>query len=225
MRRPYHILRSLLTALVLLPVVSYAELPKKHHSPCDIRYPSDATIEWKCWTLRAGETLETLFGERWSSVARFNRIDRRHVHAGVSIKIPKQIEDVEYFAPLPLLYLAVEQDRRFILINLSEQFLGAYEYGVLRFAVPIVSGNGQDETPTGEFRALIYHTHHDTKSWITRRVFSVLAVLIWSVFRGREERNEYWTCRLWKRPSCNGSTRHLRRALGWLVPHLRFSGR
>ncbi|HEU5408201.1 MAG TPA: L,D-transpeptidase [Nitrospira sp.] len=31
------------------------------------------------------------------------------------------------------------------------QFLGAYEYGALRFALPIVSGNERHETPTGEF--------------------------------------------------------------------------
>lgn len=162
MLRPYHILRSLLAALVLLPVVSYAEPPKKHRSPCDIQYPSDATIAWDCRTLLDGDSLETLFGEQWGSVARFNRIDRRHIHPGVSIKVPKQIEDVEYFAPLPLLYFAAEQDRRFILINLSEQFLGAYEYGVLRFAVPIASGNGHDETPTGEFRLTAAHRAHQS---------------------------------------------------------------
>ena len=96
--------------------------------------------------------METLFGKQWVAVARFNRIERRHIHAGLSIKVPKQIDDVEYFSPLPLLYLAAEEDSRFILINLSEHFLGAYEYDILSFAVPIASGNGHDETPTGEFR-------------------------------------------------------------------------
>ncbi|CUS32618.1 hypothetical protein COMA1_10730 [Candidatus Nitrospira nitrosa] len=43
--------------------------------------------------------METLFGKQWVAVARFNRIERRHIHAGLSIKGPKQIDDVEYFSP------------------------------------------------------------------------------------------------------------------------------
>jgi hypothetical protein len=154
---------SVLLAIVLLvPAFVHSESTSKRRSPCEMSYPSDETVQWECRTLRVGESLEALFGEQWVTVARFNRIDRRHVHAGLSIKVPKQIEDVEYFAPLPLLYFAAEQDRRFILINLSEQFLGAYEYGILRFAVPIASGNGHDETPTGEFRLTAAHRAHQS---------------------------------------------------------------
>lgn len=118
------------------------------------------TIEWDCRTLRRGESLETLFGERWIDIARFNRIDRRHAQAGVSIKVPKHIEDAETFLPLPLLYLAAEQEMQFILIDLSEQFLGAYEYGALRIAVPIVSGEAKHQTPVGEFRLTAAHRTH-----------------------------------------------------------------
>jgi len=137
---------------LFLPAVSQAEPAKKHRGPCDIVYPSDATVEWDCRTLRPGESLEKLFGEHWIDIARFNRIDRRHARSGVSIKVPRQIDDLKLFAPLPLSYPAAEQDEQFILVDLSEQFLGAYEYGALRFAVPIASGNGYDETPRGEFR-------------------------------------------------------------------------
>jgi hypothetical protein len=104
--------------------------------------------------------LETLFGEQWVSVARFNRIDRRHIHAGLSIKVPKHLEDLESFLPLPLLYLAAEQDKQFILVDLSEQFLGAYEYGALRFAVPIASGEADNPTPIGEFQITAAHRTH-----------------------------------------------------------------
>lgn len=152
---------SLITlACALLPLVSYAESIKAYRGPCDIAYPSDATIEWGCRTIRSGESLEQLFGERWSDVARFNRIDRRHIHAGVAVKVPKRIEDLEAFVPLPRSYSPAEQDERFILIDLSEQFLGAYEYGALRFAAPIVSGNGHNETPVGEFRLTAAHPGH-----------------------------------------------------------------
>ncbi len=153
---------TFLAVLMLVSTAAYSESSTMRREPCHMTYPSDGTVQWECRTLRPGETLETLFGEQWVAVARFNRIDRRHIHAGLSIKVPKQIDDVEYFAPLPLLYLAAEQDKRFILINLSEQFLGAYEYGILRFAVPIASGNGHDETPTGEFRLTAAHRAHQS---------------------------------------------------------------
>jgi hypothetical protein len=119
-------------------------------------------MEWACRTLRRGESLERLFGDRWVDVARFNRIDRRHARHGVAIKVPKRIEDLASLNPLPLFYAAAEQEEKFVLIDLSEQFLGAYEYGALRFAVPIASGNGQDETPRGEFRLTATHRAHQS---------------------------------------------------------------
>ncbi len=152
----------MLIVLACFPLVSDAEPPKKHRSTCEILYPSDATVEWNCRALRSGESLETLFGEDWIDVARFNRIDRLHVHSGVSIKVPKRIEEVKSFAPLPPFYPAAEWDKQFILIDLAEQFLGAYEYGGLRFALPIASGNGGNETPTGEFRLSAAHRSHQS---------------------------------------------------------------
>lgn len=156
---------SILFAWLLITLFTcdaHSEPSKKHPSPCAIAYPSDATIEWDCRTLRPGESLEKLFGERWVEVARFNRIDRRHARAGVAIKVPRRIEGLDLFAPLPLFYQAAAEDEQFILIDLSEQFLGAYEYGALRFAVPIVSGNGYDETPRGEFRLAAAHRVHQS---------------------------------------------------------------
>lgn len=147
---------------VLMPAVSCSEPPGTHRTPCEIAYPSDATIEWECRTLRSGESLEKLFGERWVDVARFNRIDRRHARAGTSIKVPQRLDELVAFAPLPLFYPPAEQDEQFILIDLSEQFLGAYEYGALRFALPIVSGNGHNETPTGKFRLTAAHRAHQS---------------------------------------------------------------
>ena len=148
--------------IALFPSVAFSEPSKKHPSPCEIAYPSDATIEWDCLTLRPGESLEKLFGDRWVDVARFNRIDRRHARAGASIKVPKRIEDLESFLPLPLFYPPAEWDKQFMLIDLSEQFLGAYELGALRFAMPIASGNGGNETPTGEFRITAVHRSHQS---------------------------------------------------------------
>jgi len=83
--------------IVLASTISHSEPAMRLHDPCRISYPSDERVDWESRTLRTRESLETLFGEPWIHVARFNRIDRRHVHAGVSIKVPKQIEASEAF--------------------------------------------------------------------------------------------------------------------------------
>ena len=148
--------------VVALPVSVQADSPKKHRGPCEIAYPSDVTVERDCRTLRPGESLETLFAESWIDVARFNRIDRRHAHSGVSIKVPRRLEDLAQFTPLPPFYPPGELNEKFILIDLAEQFLGAYEFGALRFKTPIASGNGLNETPTGEFRLTAAHLQHQS---------------------------------------------------------------
>lgn len=129
-------------------------------SRCTIQYPSDAKVEWDCRRLRARETLETLFGSRWVDVARFNRIDRRHAYSGISLKVPKHLEDVAGFTPMPQEYPAAAGEAKFILIDLAEQFLAAYEYGRLAFSAPIATGEKRNETPAGEFTITAAHRHH-----------------------------------------------------------------
>lgn len=153
---------TMLVNAVFLSIVSAVEPIKKHLTPCDISYPSDAMIEWECRTLRSGDSLEKMFQDNWIDVARFNRIDRRHTHAGVSIKVPRRINDLKFFHPLPLFYSPAEQDEQFILIDLSEQFLGAYAYGMLIIDTPISSGNVAAETPRGEFRVTAAHRSHQS---------------------------------------------------------------
>ena len=148
--------------VMVLPAISQAESSRKHRGPCEIHYPSDATLEWDCRVILPGESLETIFGEYWDEGARFNRIDRRHAQAGLSIKVPKRVEDLAQFTPLSLIYLPGEPDEQFILIDLTEQFLGAYEFGALRFSTPIASGNGFNQTPTGEFRLTAAHLQHQS---------------------------------------------------------------
>ncbi|MCP9451798.1 MAG: L,D-transpeptidase [Nitrospira sp.] len=148
--------------MAALPIATHPAQAAPLRGLCAVLHPSDERIEWECRTLRAGESLERLFGERWVDVARFNRVDRRHTGPGVSIKVPKQVEDLAEFEPLPLVYPPAEGEAKFILIDLSEQFLGAYEYGALRFSLPITSGAraDPDRTPTGEFRISAAHRRH-----------------------------------------------------------------
>ena len=160
-------LRSLLIPISLmmvacLSVPAHADMPKKRRGPCKVRYPSDATVEWDCRVIPPGGSLEAIFGEYWVDVARFNRIDRRHARPGLSIKVPRRIEDLAQFTPLPLFYPLGELEEEFILIDLTEQFLGAYEFGALRFSTPIASGTGLNKTPTGEFHLTAARRQHQS---------------------------------------------------------------
>jgi hypothetical protein len=119
---------------------------------CAYLHPSDARVAWSCQSIRRGETLESLFGDAWRAVARFNRVDRRHVRPGVRIKVPDRLEELAEFTPLPQRYPPADQAARFILIDLSEQFLGAYEYGALVLSSPVATGRPSHPTPTGDFR-------------------------------------------------------------------------
>lgn len=150
---------------LLIPVILYLMASQAYsghivRSPCKVRYPSDSMIDWKCQRIKKGENLEKLFGDRWIDVARFNRIDRRHVYPGISIKVPERLKDIENFSPLPQYYEPAKDETKFILIDLSEQFLGAYEYGGLVFSSPVATGEKGNETPTGDFRITAYNSRH-----------------------------------------------------------------
>ncbi len=157
--------RAVLLLLMLMTaapqtVMGESRKAKKILDLCSVSYPSDAFVDWECRTLRKGESAEKLFGDRWLDLLRFNRIDRRHLYPGVSIKVPRNPEDIADFNPLPETYPDAAGEEKFILVDLSEQFLGAYEHGELVFSTPIASGNGTNRTPVGEFRVTAFSRNH-----------------------------------------------------------------
>jgi hypothetical protein len=133
---------------------------------CRIAYPSDLDVEWECRWLRAGETLEGLFGDWWVHVARYNRIDRRHARPGVAIKVPLRFDAIGDFTPLPLAYPPAARDGKFILVDLTEQFLGAYEYGRLVLSAPVATGEEGNETPGGDFRITAADPRHRSSRYV-----------------------------------------------------------
>ncbi len=118
--------------------------------------------EWSCRRLLKGETLESVFGDRWQDVARFNRIDRRHSFSGTSLKVPKRFDDIRDYTPMPRHYQPAEMEPKLILVDLSEQFLGAYEHGELVFSAPIATGNKDNLTPRGMIRITAYNKKHQS---------------------------------------------------------------
>lgn len=154
---------TLLVAAVIVLAVSLGSRESADasvRSPCYIKHTTDSSITWACKILQKGETIEAVFGEQWRDVLRFNRIDRRHARPGISLKVPAQLGDILNYTPMPLFYQPAEAEAKLILVDLSEQFLGAYENGRLAFSMPITTGVGKDGTPNGKFRITAYSRYH-----------------------------------------------------------------
>lgn len=132
-------------------------------------YPSQARIKWRAHFVRPQDSLERLFGKDWVSVARFNRIDRRHVYPGMTIKVPEKMEDIRDYTPLPTVYEPAQGHAKYILLSVTEQWLGAYEQGRLAFSMPAATGIEGHLAPTGIFRAEAYHRRHTSSLYKTAR--------------------------------------------------------
>jgi hypothetical protein len=138
---------------IMLQIVASTGLAEmKIKSLCGIHYPSDDSIQWQCLKLKWTDTPNGLFDGHWQDVLRFNRMDRRHFFGGISIKVPKHLEDIKNFTPLPKSYPEAEKEAKFILVDQTEMFLGAYEHGKLVFSSPVAVGTERHPVPNGTFR-------------------------------------------------------------------------
>lgn len=130
-------------------------------------YPSMEKIEWRPRFILPHDSAETLFGDDWSLVARFNRIDRRHLYPGMTIKVPVRMDDIRNYTALPRFYEPARRHDKYILISITEQWIGAYEYGKLKFSMPAATGKKGTETPTGMFRIDARHKNHTSSLYQT----------------------------------------------------------
>lgn len=130
-------------------------------------FPSQNGIKWHPHFVKPHETLESLFGSDWQLVARFNRIDRRHVYPGMTIKVPDNIEDIRNYTPMPSVYEPAKRHDKYILVDMGEQWMGAYEFGKLKFSNPAATGRPGFETPTGVFRITARDKNHTSSLYKT----------------------------------------------------------
>lgn len=132
-----------------------------------VEYPSLKNIKWHPHFIEPHQSLESLFGADWTLVARFNRVDRRHVYPGMTIKVPDNIADIRTYTPLPRFYQPAARHEKYILVDITEQWLGAYEHGKLVFSVPAATGKETTETPTGMFSITTRDRHHTSSLYKT----------------------------------------------------------
>lgn len=152
--------------LLLAPLsLQAADITQKKTRSCGEHYPSDDLVFWDCVRLKKGQTLDSIFNDKWKIVARFNRIDRRHAYPGVRVKVPRDLLSISNYTPLPESYPPAEKYPKFILVVLSEAFLGAYEHGKLVFSAPIAAGKDTNKTPHGYFRITAYSQNHTSSKY------------------------------------------------------------
>ena len=132
-----------------------------------VEYPSLANVPWRAHFIKPEQTLESLFGKEWPVVARFNRIDRRHVYPGMTIKVPLDLAAAKLYTPLPAAYEAAKRHEKYILIDVTEQWMGAYEFGKLRFSAPAATGSKGHETPVGVYRIDARDRNHTSSLYQT----------------------------------------------------------
>jgi hypothetical protein len=138
-----------------------------HEDLTRVEYPSLATIPWEPRFIRPQDTLEKMFGNDWVYVACFNRIDRRHVYPGMTIKVPKDMAQIRDYTPLPAFYEPAKHYEKYILIDQTEQWLGAYEYGRLKFSMPAATGMDGHNTPNGLFQVDARDKNHTSSLYKT----------------------------------------------------------
>ena len=132
-----------------------------------VEYPSLNSIKWHAHFIEPQQSLESLFGADWILVARFNRIDRRHIYPGMTIKVPDNMADICTYTPLPHFYQPASRHEKYILVDVTEQWLGAYEYGKLVISIPAATGKANTETPTGMFRISARDLNHTSSLYKT----------------------------------------------------------
>ena len=154
------------TGIVLLVLLGLSCLPcvaaQKIQSLCQFHYPTDYLYEWECVKLTSKDSPYRIFGKLWRDGLRFNRLDRRHFLAGMSIKVPKRVEEIAGFNPMPETYPEADFERRFILVDQNEMFLGAYEYGRLVFSTPVAVGAEGYRLQNGTYRVDAVDPWHES---------------------------------------------------------------
>lgn len=162
----------ILSAIVVYHPLATSEPGPNPHDPAHedlsrVEYPSLAKVRWHSHFIKPEESLESLFGRDWPFVARFNRIDRRHVYPGMTIKVPDDMAACRVYTPLPEEYPPAERHEKFILIDLTEQWIGAYEYGELQFSFPAATGAAGHETPVGVYQIDARDKNHSSSLYKT----------------------------------------------------------
>lgn len=90
--------------------------------------------------IQSGQKIDSLFREHLWTIARINRLSPELMLPGTTLKIPYDFVWAQNWIPLSSTLTQYQEIDKIIFINLSDQWLGAYQEGQLIFSGPICSG-------------------------------------------------------------------------------------
>jgi lipoprotein-anchoring transpeptidase ErfK/SrfK len=97
--------------------------------------------------------------EKMAVLLKLNRLDAKHLRAGVTLVIPERVDELTNFTPFPHRVETINEIPKLILVSRRVQAFGAYEYGRLVHWGPTSTGKKATPTPAG-----LYHTNWKSKA-------------------------------------------------------------
>ena len=190
------LLQTAITLIVLLGITCLPSVAaEKIRSLCEIHYPSDYLYEWDCVKVTSKDSPYKLFGKLWRDGLRFNRMDRRHFLAGMSVKVPRRMEEIRGFSPMAQYVPEGEREPRLILVDQNEMFLGAYEFGTLVFSTPVAVGVEEYRLRNGSYRVDAVDPIHESSLYPmegTDRAYPMHYALRFHVDKKEDGWTSYW---------------------------------
>src|SRR5262245_48138486 len=123
-------------------------------------------VAYRSFEIKKGEEkrslsqLRTEIGEKAMPVVlKLNRLDEQHLHGGITLVIPKQIDELITYSPFPHEIETARDIPKILIVSRRVQAFGAYESGKLVRWGPTSTGKKETPTPAG-----LYHTNWKAKA-------------------------------------------------------------
>ena len=123
-------------------------------------------VTYRSFAIKRGEEKRSLLQlraeigeEAMAVVLKLNRLDEQHLHGGITLVIPKRIDELITYSPFPHEIETARDIPKFLLVSRRVQAFGAYESGKLVRWGPTSTGKKETPTPAG-----LYYTNWKAKA-------------------------------------------------------------
>ncbi|MEK7459980.1 MAG: L,D-transpeptidase family protein [Patescibacteria group bacterium] len=168
-------MRKTLTRNIVMIICFFLLSPPPYLFAKEIGGAQEIKSPFRFEKVKKGGSLWEMFGTRWKTVAKINRISPERIREGMALKVPYDWKAAEQNAPIP--HKLPGRKGKLVLIDLHAQTFGAYENGALVLWGPISSASGKKEclnkrgrkqaceTPTGNFCVTGKDKNHVSKKY------------------------------------------------------------
>ncbi len=173
-------------------------------------------VAYRSFVIKKGEVKGSLSqlrteigGEAMAVVLKLNRLDEQHLRAGITLVIPKEIDELITYSPFPREIETARDIPKFLLVSRRVQAFGAYESGRLVRWGPTSTGKKETPTPAG-----LYHTNWKSKA--TRSTVNSEWLLPWYFNIDNKKGISFHQYELPGTPASHGCIRLLTDDAAWL---------